>query len=326
MKDRFTVASCGPPYVAAMTTPEIRRQIAHVFRRCGFGPAPGAVAAWESQGPQALIDDLLARDTIEFLSEDELFDGYDVSDDDGDYQLFAQFVRAMGDSMMTGANPLHERMTWYWNTHFTSSFDRASAQMIWRQYHLVREHALGHFPTLVRRITTDAAMLLYLDGSGSRGANPNENYARELLELFTLGRDGGYTEDDVKAAARILSGWWVDWETGEVNYEAEESYTRPVTFMGERRRWTLDGFVDYVCARPACARHVATRLYHHLVGPDPTAERIDELAAAFRDGDMEIRPLVEAIVRGPEFLDAVHSRARQPIEWLVGARLASLRM
>ncbi len=308
-----------------MTTPEIRKQIAHVFRRCGFGPAPGAVEAWQDEGPEALIEDLLARETIEFRSEANLYDGFDLGgedDDDADYRLYDAAVDEIAERMRTGSNPLHERMSWYWCTHLTSSRERADATMMWRQHQLFREHALGHFPTLMRRVTTDAAMLLYLDGSESRGSNPNENYAREFLELFTLGRNGGYTEDDVRAAARILSGWWVDWETGEVFYEAERAYTRPVTFMGERRRWSLDGFIEFVCSRRACAEHVTTRIYNHVVGPELTDERRDELATVFVDAGLEIKPLIAAIVRGQDFLDAVHARPRQPIEWLIGARQA----
>ena len=305
-----------------MTTPEIRKQIAHVFRRCGFGPAPGDVEAWEAAGPQALIEDLLARDTIEYRSEANLYDGFSLDSEDDDYDFYEAAVVEIGRQMAAGPNPLHERMSWYWSTHLTSSYERADAAMMWRQHQLFRQHALGHFPTLMRQVTTDPAMLLYLDGSGSRGTNPNENYARELLELFTLGRNAGYSEEDVRAAARILSGWWVDWETGEVFYDEEQAYTRPVTFMGERRRWTLDAFIDFVCARPECARHVATRLYHHLVGPDLTDQRRDELAAVFVESGLEIKPLVAEMLRGPDFLDAVHTRPRQPVEWLIGARQA----
>jgi uncharacterized protein (DUF1800 family) len=306
-----------------MTTPEIRKQIAHVFRRCGFGPTPGAVEAWEEHGPQALIEELLSREAIEYRTEAKLYDGFNLSeDDDDDYKLFELAVASIGNDMVHGSNPIHERMTWYWSTHLTSSNERADSAMMWRQYQLFRQHALGHFPTLMRQVTTDAAMLLYLDGAESRGTNPNENYAREFLELFTLGRNGGYTEDDVRAAARILSGWWVDWETAEVHYKADQAYTRPVTFMGERRRWNLDEFIEFVCSRPSCAQHVATRIYHHLVGPDLTDDRRDELAAVFVANGMEIKPLVAEMVRGDDFLAATHSRARQPVEWLIAARQA----
>ena len=304
-----------------MATATEREQVAHVLRRCGFGPQPGGVETWEDAGAAALVEYLLGIENVELAEPGQEFDGL-PNPDDNEYQFLRQAAARMCERMVRGSNPLHERMTWYWHTHLTTSVERSGAKHAWVQHHLLRRHALGHFPTLIREITTDAAMLQYLDGSGSRADMPNENYAREMLELFTLGRNGGYTEDDVRAAARILAGWRVDYETDEVLFEAEYAYTRPVTFMGERRRWSLDEFIEFVCAQPACALHVVTRLYHHLVGPDLTEARRDELAAVFVEAGLEIKPLVAAIVTGDDFLAAQHSRARQPIEWLLGARAA----
>lgn len=303
------------PAAQVTTQASQAEQIAHVFRRCGFGPRPGDVDRWRERGPQALIESLLADESITALEEGAEFEQFGDPQELEDDAVFYAFI----DQMLRPANPLHERMSWYWHTHFTTSRESASPGLIWRQHHRLRRHALGNFAALARDITTDAAMLLYLDGDGSRGENPNENYAREFLELFTLGRDGGYTEDDVRAAARILSGWYVDWDTKQVIFEPESTYDRPVTFMGKRQRWTIDSLVEFVCALPACHQHVATRLYHHLVGPDLSDGRRDELAAAFANGGLEIRALVAEILRGEDFLEAIHGRARQPIEWAFGA-------
>lgn len=306
-----------------MATPQERERIAHVFRRCGFGPSPGAVEAWEDRGAEELIEYLLAIEAEHWRTEDELLAGFENYIDQGDDWLLAGvMIRQMMTGFMHAENPLHERITWFWHTHLTSSLDRCTPLMMWRQHHLVRQHALGHFPTLLRQITTDAAMLYYLDGADSYGSDPNENHARELLELFALGRNAGYGEQDVRAAARIMAGWWVEWDTGEVNFDEDRAYSRPVTFLGERRRWTLDSFIEHICAQPSCGRHIASRLYSHLVGSDPSEGRLDELARVFGDAGLQVRPLVAAIVRGSDFIEAVRSRARQPLEWLLGARLA----
>lgn len=296
----------------------IDEQLAHVMRRAGFGPQPGDVERWREHGPTALIDALLSADGAHVMDEDEVRAAMaSVGDsDDGDVLL------GVVDRMFTSSDPLHERMTWYWHTHFTTSHESSDMRLAWQQHHLLRRMALGNFGELAREITTDAAMLFYLDGAGSHGSAPNENYAREFLELFTLGRDGGYTEDDVRAAARVFSGWHVDWETGEVSFDPETHYDRPVTFMGTRRRWTVDSLVGFVCAQPACHRHVVARLYHHLVGPDLSDSRRNELADLFADEGLEIRPLVAAMLHGDDFASAVHSRARQPIEWALGALAA----
>lgn len=326
MKTRFMFTSLVDTYVRAVLRKLLARramqteipadeQIAHVLRRCGFGPKPGEVAQWRDRGVAALIDALLDNESVEALDQGNLFDEFGGGDDFDDEQLFAAIV----DRMITARNPLHERMTWYWHTHFTTSRDSSAQRHVWTQYQLLRRMALGNFGAFAREISTDAAMLYYLDGAGSYGDEPNENYAREFLELFTLGHDGGYGEDDVRAAARIFSGWHVDWETGKVSFEPDAHYGRPVTFMGERRTWTIDSFVGYVCALPACHRHVATRLYHHLVGPDLAPERLDQLAAAFADSGLEIKALLAEMLRGDDFLAATHSRARQPVEWMIGS-------
>lgn len=300
----------------AQTTRDITAaQIAHVFRRCGFGPKPGAVEQWLDRGPEALVASLLDKDDIYVLDEADLFDDIGGEEDIDDELMFAAFI----DQLLSSTNPLHERMTWYWHTHFTTSVESSERKFAWRQHHLVRRLALGNFRDLAREISTDAAMLYYLDGAGSHGDSPNENYAREFLELFTLGRDGGYTEDDVRAAARIFSGWHVDWETGEVAFERDAHYDRPVSFMGQRQRWTIDSLIDFVCALPACHRHVTTRLYHHLVGPDLSDSHRDALAEVFADSGLEVKALLRAMLTGDDFITSMNSRARQPMEWALGA-------
>ena len=128
-------------------------------------------------------------------------------------------------------------MVWYWHGHFTTAIDNVGAVLMWEQHRLVRKHALGNFRTLTKEMVEDGAMLVYLDGDGSQGDQPNENLARELMELFTLGV-GNYIEDDVKAAALALSGYWVDWDTAEVTFEPEEHYDRPIQFLGSRSRFS----------------------------------------------------------------------------------------
>jgi uncharacterized protein (DUF1800 family) len=288
-------------------------QIAHIWRRCSFGTHHEQVAKWRTSDPQDLITALVENTTFWALDEASLFDDY-PGDEDNERTV----LLTMLDQMMSLDNPLHERMAWYWSTHFTTNV-QAEARLAWQQHHLFRRHAFGNFRDLARAITTDPAMLLYLDGAGSNGDAPNENYAREFLELFTLGRNAGYTETDVRAAARIFSGWHVDWETAAVRFEPDTHYERPVTFMGERRRWSLDDFIDYICGQPQCHEHVVTRMYHHFVGPDLSAARRNELAKVFVDNDLEILPLIAAMLRGDDFLAAIHSRARQPLEWVLGA-------
>ncbi len=285
--------------------------IAHILRRTSFGPGPGVVESLADLDVDAVIDRALTT------TDDRGAGSAPDLDDNGDAQLIGWWT----DRLRDPDAGLHERMAWYWHGHFTTSLAEVSASMMWAQHQLVRSQALGNFRELARAMVHDAGLLVYLDADGSDGANPNENLARELMELFTLGV-GNYTEDDVKAAARGLSGYRVDWDTAEVGFEEEAHYGRPVRFLGRRARFEADDVVDALCDRRACAHHVARRLHRHLVGLEPDADHLDSLAAVFRSADLEILPLVEAILRSDQFLTARRARPRQPIEWLVAALAA----
>jgi uncharacterized protein (DUF1800 family) len=162
-------------------------------------------------------------------------------------------------------------------------------------------------------------MLIYLDGDPSEAVDPNENYSRELQELFTIGVEN-VLEENVKAGAKALAGWDVNWETGVATFYPGSAITTPVTFLGRsclRYQDVVNATVDH----PACAPFVAAKLYKLFHGTDPTPERKTELGTIFRNGNMEIRPLVEAILREPSFFDPGKrfNRARTPVEYVTAA-------
>lgn len=191
---------------------------------------------------------------------------------------------------------------------------------MYRQHELLRTHALGNFRTLLQEITVDAAMLYWLDGAGSYAGSPNQNYARELMELFALGHGAGYTEDDVRNGAAALAGWWVDGDNGdEVRFDPESAITEPVWFL-DREVMSAAEVVDAVCDHPACPPFVAGVLHEHFLGFWPDPDRQAELAQVFADSGLEIRPLVESIVRHPSFLENRLNRPRSAVEWFVAVR------
>jgi len=287
-------------------------QVAHILRRTGFGIRPGDIERWADTDIGDLVEDRLADEgwfqTAEEAAEREFADdGYDL--------LHREWLGRM----LEPQAGLHERMVWYWHAHFTSSRRGTTDRLMWRQHQLIRRNALGNFRELARSILEDGAMLHYLDGAGSRGDSPNENLSREYLELFTRGRNAGYTEADVRAGARILSGWWVDWDSGEVGRSAEDAYDRPVEFLGVRRRWNLDEYVDAVLAGSEASEHVAAGLHSHFVSTPLSDTRKKELGALLRSNDWEIRPLLAELLRSDEFLSGAGVRTRQPVEWLLAA-------
>ena len=282
-----------------------RAAIAHLLRRTSFGPFPGQVEALNAGGLAAALDGVLAA-TPPPLPPDPVLDTGDGE------RPPAWWLRRMQDP----ATGLHEKMVWFWHGHFTSSIDKVGSwQMMWNQHGLLRQQALGNFRTMALQMTIDPAMLIYLDGDPSEAIDPNENYSRELQELFTIGVDN-VTEPNVKAGAKALAGWDVDWNTATAVFHQYAAISTPVTFLG-RSCLRYDDVVNAAVDHPACAPFVAAKLHKYFHGVDPTPARKAELGDLFRTNNMEILPLVTAILRDPNFFDPSlrMNRPRYPVEW-----------
>lgn len=290
-------------------TPSNNELHAHVLRRLTITAHPGQAEQNSASDPLDIAASIIDDAYSSTPKPGSLITGEDNND---------VFTKNWISELADPDAGLHDRMTWFWHTHLTTSLVKTELVHVVEQRRLIGEHALGNFRDLLQAMTIDAAMLHYLDGSYSSGSEPNENYAREVMELFALGI-GNYTEEDIRVAARGLSGWRVDWESQEVSFEPEDHFDRPLRFFGTRKRWTNESIIDEICDQQACARHVAKAIYRHLVGGEPTEERLDQLADVFRSSDLEIRPLLEEMVLHDDFLDHVHSRARSGIEFIAAA-------
>ncbi len=216
---------------------------------------------------------------------------------------------------------LQDRMAWFWHGLLTTNAHKvAESSLVARQLQLLRDGALGNYRDLLHGFVTSGALLEYLDASYSMAANPNENLARELMELFTLGR-GHYNQDDVRAAARALAGWVVD--DGEVEFRRDHAFIAPLVFLGDQADWDTASIVDRLCDDPATAERVAGRLWTNLVGTEPPPEDGADLGRWWQDRDLEIRPLVERIVTSPEFERSRFARPRTGLEWFAAAAVAT---
>jgi uncharacterized protein (DUF1800 family) len=293
--------------------PTAHALVAHVLRRLTFGPTPTLVdrfaagASSPDAAAGAAIDWALGASPQGIKPET-------VNKDDWDPNL-----RGFVENLRHPEAGVHEKMAWFWHGHFATSAGKVGNQMVMHgQRKILREHALGNFRTLFKAVVQDPAMLQYLDAAGSDVNAPNENLAREAMELFALGR-GQYTEADVKAGALALAGWNVDYETGAVTFNKDASLGGEVLFLGKRGRFGIEQVVDILCDHGACAPYVSGKLYHYLIGVKPTPERQKQLAEVFRSNNLEIKPLVEEIVRGEDFLSARMKRPRFAIEWWTAA-------
>ena len=231
---------------------------------------------------------------------------------------------------------IEERLTWFWHDHFATSVVKVRVPYLVMQQHVtLRQHASGNFAELLKAVARDPAMLLYLDGITNAATERNENFGRECLELFTMGRDSGYTQDDVVAAARAFTGWVVaipgrpalarlgasPWSAVFVPRRHDADVK---TLLGTTAPLDMDGALDVILEQPATAHFVVTKLWRDLVGLEPDDATVVALARDFRR-DYEIRPLVDAIVQHDAFTSdaAVRSKYRSPVEKLVGIVQAS---
>lgn len=307
--------------------PSERERISHVFRRLGPGSHPGLAAtagdtdeaihrALDLSGSAPEPPDLPAPATAE--------EAYDPAG-------AAEPIRWWIGSMTTSERILVERLTWFWHHHFATGLAKVRIPyLLWRQHLRLRSLATGSFRDLLAAVATDPAMLLYLDGIHNTADRVNENYAREVMELHTLG-PGAYTQGDVAEVARACTGWVIhlpfvsravaaagdtpEWEPFLVASRHDDGVKR---ILGREGRFDLDDTVEILLEHPATARHVASRLFTHLVGHPPDPETAEALAAGWSD-DYQVTELVERIVAHPDFLAerAVRAKVRTPLERLV---------
>ena len=221
--------------------------------------------------------------------------------------------------MLSTPSPLAERMTLFWHGHFTSGLREVrSPQLLYQQNVLLREHALGNYRTLLTAVVRDPAMLLYLNNQQNRRDAPNENFARELLELFTLG-EGHYTERDVHEAARAFTGWRMQPTTGEFVIAPRLHDDGDKEFLGARGALGGDEVVAQILKQPRAAEFIVEKLWREFVSPQPDARAVRRLAADFRR-DWEIAPLLKALLRRAA-LDSPRNQAalvKSPVEFVVG--------
>lgn len=212
---------------------------------------------------------------------------------------------------------LQEKMTLFWHGHFaceSKRFDYAA-----RQINTIRTYALGNFRDLVLAISKDAAMILYLNNQQNKKNKPNENYARELMELFTIGR-GNYTEQDIKEAARAFTGWFSDRRTGEFKFTERQHDGDSKTFMGKTGNWNGDDIVDIILDRKETATFLATKVYRYFVNEKVNAKNVAVLANVLYKSNYDIGLMMQTLFESDWFYakQNVGVKIKSPIELLVG--------
>jgi uncharacterized protein (DUF1800 family) len=305
----------GLLHLAPYTGPWDARAAAHLLRRAGFGAAPREVERAVGQGCDAAVAGLFEDAGQEAEFQDTFARVNATLTDFNDVpQLQAWWCYRLRQTR----TPLREKLTLFWHGHFATSYQKVGdAYLMHRQCETLRRHAWGNFRDLVLAVARDPAMLVYLDGESNTQEHPNENFARELLELFTLGI-GHYTEKDVLAAARAFTGWHRD--GAKFVFHADQHDAGAKQFLG--RSGTLDGtdVLDVVLQQPALPRFLARKFLVFFACPEPPAAVVDETADLFGRGRLEVRPLLEALFRSQFFHGPACRRTRiaSPAELVIG--------
>jgi uncharacterized protein (DUF1800 family) len=218
---------------------------------------------------------------------------------------------------------LQEEMTWFWMNHFSVFQGKANVRVLVGDYeeHAIRPHALGRFGELLGAVARHPAMLVYLDNSRNAVGRINENYARELMELHTLGVKGGYTQADVQELARVLTGFHV--REGEFqffprrhDFGQKSVLGRPIRSSGERE---LGEALELLASHPSTSRFVSRKLAMHFVADDPPEALVERMARAWRQSEGDIALTLRAMFESPEFRASLGGKFKDPLHYMVSA-------
>lgn len=222
--------------------------------------------------------------------------------------------------MITEGINMQEKMVLFLHNHFSCERDKVNyPQYMYQQNQLFRKYAFGNFKQLVKDVSIDPTMLIYLDGNNSRGTGPNENYGRELMELFTLGI-GNYTENDIKQAAKVLSGWQVKGLTAAFDPTRWHKETS-ITIFGKAAQYNVNTLVDLIFEQKACAEFICRKLYKAFIYYKPDETFVTQMANVLRTNNYEMKPLLRFMLLSDHFYQASFraSRIKDPQELMVGA-------
>jgi uncharacterized protein (DUF1800 family) len=292
-----------------------RSRVAHLLRRAGFGSTPAELDAYTALGFQQSLERLLNYDQVDDSAVEQRVAAIQVDRRNVELARLSWMTR-----MLYTQRPLQEKMVLFWHTHFaTASSKVRAADVMLQQIQLFRDNALGNFEALLQQVTRDPAMLIWLDNNQNRKGRPNENYAREVMELFTVGI-GNYTDQDVKEAARAFTGYTSN-RAGQFVFSAEQHDDGEKTFLGITQNWDANDILAALVRHPATARFLTTKLFKFFVHDSPDPATIDRLAATYTSSGFDMRAVVRDIFSGPEFLSdhAFRGNVKQPVELVIGA-------
>jgi uncharacterized protein (DUF1800 family) len=322
------VAGVGTTAVVAGVLIEQRRQsapvasnqqIGHLLRRAGFGATPADLKLYSPLGYKGAVDRLLNYQSVSDDQMEQRLQALNL-----DLNIPAQQQRWWLLRMAWTQRPLLEKMTLFWHGVLTSSFAKVGGRPAYMrmivQNNFLREHAFDTYDNLLLGITADPAMLIYLDLTKSRKTMPNENYARELMELFSLGL-GNYTQQDVFQGAAALTGWHVIGNTTQSRFVARDHNTAVKTYLGQTGNFDYKDVVRILAAHPATAHTLTGKLFTFFVHENPSDADLKPLIDTYVSSNHSIGAVMRTLLLSPQFSSqqAYRARVKSPTEFVVGA-------
>lgn len=293
-------------------------KFAHLLRRAGFGAGPGEVATYSALGTNGAVDRLLNFQNISNADLDKR-----IAAANFDYTNFSDLQMWWLTRMLYTAHPLEEKMTLFWHGLLTSSVAKVGGKrgypLLKQQNDFLRQNAFGRFDDLLAGITIDPAMLLWLDGNRSVKGSPNENFAREEMELFSMGV-GNYTQTDIEQSARALTGWVINPLTGKAVLRPQFHDDGSKTFLGQTGNFDYKDIARIICSQAVTPRFLSTRLWRFFAYETPSAADIQPLVDAWHSSNHSIKAMMQAMLTSPAFYStkAYRSRVKSPVEFIVG--------
>ena len=330
-------------------------EAAHLLNRAGFGGSPTAIQALHSLGREKAVDSLLSatdsavafpapawndeavaladlRSRLDARKEARTASGGLSSDQTENKRREAikefrkinrqQALEAQGwwfRRMLKTEAPLREKMTLFWHDHFATSIQKVKQPvLVFRQNELFRENALGSFKQLTHKVLLDPAMMLYLDIQNSKKGMPNENFAREVMELFTLG-EGNYTEQDIHEAARAFTGYQINRLTGKVTHNSRQWDDGEKTLFGSTGKFTGTDVVNLIFEKKDPARFMAKKLWQFFVFEEPSTAAVTALTQSYRNEKFNTGALLREIFLSKEFYSeaAMRTQIKCPVQYLI---------
>ena len=293
-------------------------QAERLLWRAGFGPRPGEAEALAKLGLNGAVHSLIHPHAEKLV-------GPKPHDENGlplaPYDAWGHDHLWWLDRMIRTSRPLVERMALIWHDWFATSNDGVNSQrLMLKQNDLFRRKGLGSFHDLLLDVTSDPAMLLWLNGGDNSKDDPNENYGREMMELFTLGHGSGYTENDVRQQARALTGWRYDWtDSGPAHFRYDASYhdTGVKTIFGLKGHFMWKDSCRLCVSHPAHAPFFVQKLWSYFVPVPPDHATARALEKLYVSSGYAIRPVVEAILKHPQLYDGPRL-VKSPVVYTAG--------